>query len=59
VVVAALGRGRADYEIRAAHDMHAQFYSSRASAAMIITECSAISQDGDSYLGSANIYSEE
>ncbi|CDW76084.1 nadh:flavin oxidoreductase [Stylonychia lemnae] len=59
VVVAALGRGRADHEARAPTDLHAQFYSNRASAGLIITECSAISQDGDSYLGSSNIYSEE
>ena len=57
--MAALGRGRADYTVRAAHEMHAQFYSSRASSGMIITECSAISVDGDSYLGTANIYTEE
>ena len=26
---------------------------------MIITECSAISEDGDTYLGTPNIYTEE
>lgn len=57
--MAALGRGRADKDTRAPNDLHTEFYANRASAAMIITECAAISQDGDSYIGSANFYTPE
>lgn len=39
--------------------MHAEAYSQRASSALMFTECSAVSPDGDSYIGSANIYSQE
>ena len=58
--MAAQGRGRADYTSRAPNEMHRAFYGKRSTnGGMIITECSAVSMDGDSYLGSANFYTEE
>eukprot|EP00347_Sterkiella_histriomuscorum_P004902 403358651 len=60
IVMAALGRGRADHVTRAPNELHKAFYGNRATQnGLIITECSAVSQDGDSYIGSANIYSQE
>ncbi len=59
IVCAALGRGRGDLETKAPTAMHAEAYSQRATSALMFTECSAVSQDGDSYIGSANFYSEE
>ncbi len=59
LVCSALGRSRADRVTRAPNALHAENYSQKASAALIFTECSAVSPDGDTYLGSANIFSPE
>jgi N-ethylmaleimide reductase len=59
VVMSALSRFRADYKTRAPNELHAEYYSARSSSAMIITECSSISPEGDSTRGSACIFSDE
>ena len=40
-------------------DLHAQYYSLRAKdAGLVLTECSAVSKDGDAFPGEANIFNE-
>ena len=57
--MAAMTRVRADLTTRAPSDLHVEYYSARASAGFMITECSAVSPEGDGYPGEANIYSDE
>ena len=59
IACSALGRARADKVTRVPNSLHAESYSQKASAAIIFTECSAVSPDGDTYIGSADIYSPE
>jgi len=50
---------RADAEAAVPTDLHVEYYSSRASAGIILTECSAIRRDGNCFLGSCSIYTDE
>lgn len=57
--MAALTRCRADPATGVPNDLHVKYYSARASAGLILTECSAIRPDGDCFPGSAGIYTDE
>ncbi|CDW72532.1 fad fmn-binding family protein [Stylonychia lemnae] len=59
IVMAALTRMRADKKTGIPNELHAQYYSARADSGFILTECSAIRPDGNSFVGSAGIYTEE
>lgn len=59
VVMCALTRCRADKTTHTANDLHVEYYAARANAGLILTECSAISFDGNSFIGSASIYTDE
>ena len=59
IVVAALTRMRADIDAAVPTDLHVEYYSARASAGIILTECSAIRRDGNCFLGSCSIYTDE
>lgn len=56
--MAPLTRGRAG-ESRIPNDLMATYYSQRASAGLIITEATAVSEDGYGWLGAPAIYSDE
>ena len=55
-VMAAMTRCRADPKDGVPTELHAQYYSQRASAGLILTECSPISKNGQSFLGTGGIY---
>ena len=59
IIMAALTRCRADPTTKVPTDLHAQYYSDRAEAGFILTECSSTREDGDNYPGLAAIYSDE
>ncbi len=59
IVMASLTRTRADPETGIPNDLHVQYYSQRASAGLILTECAPISRQGDSFLGAGGIYTKE
>ena len=57
--MAALVRCRADKATNCPSELYPEYYSSRASAGLIITECSPVSQLGNAYPGTGGIYTEE
>lgn len=59
IVMAAMTRLRADPNTGIPNDLHVQYYSKRAKAGLIITECSAISKVGNSFPGCGAIYTKE
>jgi len=59
IIMAALTRCRADPVTKVPNDLHVEYYSSRAEAGFILTECSSTREDGDNYPGLAAIYSDE
>ena len=59
VVMAALTRQRADYESQIPNDLHVEYYSARASAGFILTECSSVSPEGNCFPGAASIFNDE
>jgi len=59
IVMASLTRTRCDPETGIPTDLHVEYYSQRASAGLILTECTAISKRGDAYPGCAGIYTKE
>ena len=58
IVMAALTRCRADAADGVPNDLHVEYYSARADAGLILTECSQISQYGTSFPGSAGHHSD-
>jgi 2,4-dienoyl-CoA reductase-like NADH-dependent reductase (Old Yellow Enzyme family) len=40
------------------NELHVEYYSSRASYGLILTECSGVSPDSDAFPGSAGIYTD-
>lgn len=58
-VVAAMTRCRADPKTAVPNELHAEYYSQRASAGLILTECASISPEGNAFPGSACIYNDE
>jgi N-ethylmaleimide reductase len=58
VVMAPMTRDRADNPELAPTDLHAEYYSQRASAGLIITEGSQISPQGVGYIHTPGIYSD-
>ncbi|MGH8370265.1 MAG: alkene reductase [Gammaproteobacteria bacterium] len=58
VVMAPMTRDRADNPELAPTDLHVEYYAQRASAGLIITEGSQISQQGAGYIFTPGIYSE-
>ncbi len=56
VIMAPMTRNRADNEDEAATDLHAEYYSQRAEAGLIISEGSQVSQEAKGYINVANIY---
>jgi N-ethylmaleimide reductase len=59
IVVSSLTRTRANPVDSVATDLHAEYYSARASAGLIFTECSHIREDGNSFPGAAAIYTDD
>ncbi|ACK52582.1 NADH:flavin oxidoreductase/NADH oxidase [Methylocella silvestris BL2] len=59
IVMAPLTRSRATKGTLAPSDLNATYYRQRASAGMIISEASQISQEGQGYFATPGIYSEE
>ena len=57
--MAALTRQRADYVTQIPNDLHVEYYSARASAGFILTECSSVSPEGNAYPGAASIFNDE
>jgi N-ethylmaleimide reductase len=58
IVMAPLTRNRAAHETGAPHDLNALYYEQRASAGLIITEATQISQQGQGYVWTPGIYSQ-
>jgi N-ethylmaleimide reductase len=60
IVMAAMTRCRADPKDGVPNDLHVQYYSERAeNAGLVLTECSQVSERGNSFPGAAGIYSDE
>lgn len=59
IVMAPLTRMRSKQPGNIPYDMNAQYYAQRASAGLIISEATQISQQGQGYPGTPGIYSEE
>ncbi len=59
VVMAALTRQRADIDSQIPNELHVEYYSARASAGIILTECSSVSPEGNAFPGAASIYNDE
>lgn len=59
VIMAPMTRNRADNENEAATDLHAEYYTQRAGAGLIISEGSQISKEAKGYMNAANIYTQE
>ena len=59
IVMAPLTRNRATPDTLAPNDLIAKYYRQRASAGLIITEATQISQQGQGYLNTPGIYSPE
>ncbi len=55
VVMAPLTRSRADHETLALGDIAAEYYRQRASAGLIVSEASQISQQGQGYVWTPGI----
>jgi 2,4-dienoyl-CoA reductase-like NADH-dependent reductase (Old Yellow Enzyme family) len=58
-VMASLTRIRCDPKTGVANDLLVEYYSQRAAAGLILTECSAVANAGNSFIGSAAIYTRE
>lgn len=58
IVMAPLTRSRADRDTLAPRDLNAEYYRQRASAGMIISEATQISQEGQGYAWTPGIYSD-
>ncbi|MBO3271184.1 alkene reductase [Hymenobacter defluvii] len=59
LVMAPMTRSRADNDAHKPTDMHVEYYVQRASAGLIITEGSQVSEQGVGYINTPGIYSEE
>ncbi len=59
IVMAPLTRNRATHGSDAANDLTAQYYAQRATAGLLITEASQISQQGQGYIWTPGIYTPE
>eukprot|EP01016_Furgasonia_blochmanni_P028290 TRINITY_DN2974_c0_g1_i1.p1 TRINITY_DN2974_c0_g1~~TRINITY_DN2974_c0_g1_i1.p1 ORF type:complete len:406 (-),score=82.16 TRINITY_DN2974_c0_g1_i1:143-1360(-) len=59
ICMASLTRQRCDPDTAVPNDLHVEYYSARASAGIIFSECSQISDRSNCFAGSAGIYSEE
>ncbi|CDW87558.1 nadh:flavin oxidoreductase [Stylonychia lemnae] len=59
LVVAAMTRCRADPAAGIPNDLHVEYYSARASAGFILTECASVSQESNAFPGAANLYNDE
>ncbi len=59
VIMAPMTRNRADNKDEAATDLHAEYYSQRAEAGLIISEGSQVSQQAKGYINVANIYTQK
>ena len=57
--MSALTRRRADPKTGLANDLHIEYYSQRASAAIIITECTHITADAITVPGGADIHRDD
>ena len=57
IVMAPLTRSRATKETLAPNDLNAEYYRQRASAGLIITEATQITQEGQGYIWTPGIYS--
>lgn len=58
IAMAPMTRGRAG-ETRVPNELIAEYYSQRASAGLLITEATVISEEGNGWIGSPGIYTEE
>ena len=59
IIMAPMTRNRADNAREAATELHAEYYSQRAEAGLIISEGSQVSQEAKGYINMANIYTQE
>ncbi|WP_138431349.1 alkene reductase [Fodinibius saliphilus] len=59
LAMAPMTRNRAHNEANAPTDLHAEYYSQRASAGLILSEGSQVSQQGMGYIDTAGIHSKE
>lgn len=59
IVMAPLTRSRATKGTNAPNDLNAEYYRQRASAGLIVSEATQISQEGQGYIWTPGIYSEE
>lgn len=59
IIMAPMTRNRADNEEEAATDLHAEYYSQRAEAGLIISEGSQVSKRAKGYVNVANIYTQK
>ena len=57
--MASLTRCRCDPKTGVPNDMHVKYYSMRANAGLILTECSPISNNAQAFLGAGGIYTKE
>jgi len=57
--MAAMSRGRCRDEKNIPTDLHAEYYSQRASAGLLVTESIPVSDRSIAYPGSASLYTDE
>lgn len=58
-VMCSMTRCRCDPKDGIPTDLHVEYYSQRASAGLIMTECSPIAKNGQSFMGTGGIYTDE
>jgi N-ethylmaleimide reductase len=58
-VVSAMTRTRCDPKTGVPNDLLVEYYSARASAGLILTECSAISPEANAFPGAACIFNQD
>jgi hypothetical protein len=59
VVLAAMTRMRTDPKTGIPNDLMVDYYSQRAGAGLILTECAAVSQRGEGFPGAGNFYNKQ
>jgi len=59
IAMAALTRMRCDPKTGIPNDLHVKYYSMRARGAFLLTECSAVSNQGNTFPGAAGIWNRE
>lgn len=58
MVMAAMTRNRCNPNDSVPHDLHVEYYSARATAGLMFTECAAMSKEGNGLPGNGALYTD-